>query len=157
MEDKREFLLEQVQQLPRSPGVYLYKDERGRVIYVGKALDLRQRVRSYFQNTPSNSSYRLKALVGNIASISYIVTDSEEEAFMLESNLIKEYSPRYNVQFKDDKHYPYLLTTEKHSQAGGSRRVDAGDRYFGPYSNAGSMRDTMRLIKSFPRAVAARS
>jgi excinuclease ABC subunit C len=154
VEDKREFLLEQVQQLPRSPGVYLYKDERGRVIYVGKALDLRQRVRSYFQNTPSNSSYRLKALVGNIASISYIVTDSEEEAFMLESNLIKEYSPRYNVQFKDDKHYPYLrLTTEEtFPRLEVARRVDAGgSRYFGPYSNAGSMRDTMRLIKKlFP-------
>ena len=154
MEDKREFLLEQVQQLPRSPGVYLYKDERGRVIYVGKALDLRQRVRSYFQNTPSNSSYRLKALVGNIASISYIVTDSEEEAFMLESNLIKEYSPRYNIQFKDDKHYPYLrLTTEEtFPRLEVARRVDAGEsRYFGPYSNAGSMRDTMRLIKKlFP-------
>ena len=154
MEDKREFLLEQVQQLPRSPGVYLYKDERGRVIYVGKALDLRQRVRSYFQNSPSNSSYRLKALVGNIASISYIVTDSEEEAFMLESNLIKEYSPRYNIQFKDDKHYPYLrLTTEEtFPRLEVARRVDAGEsRYFGPYSNAGSMRDTMRLIKKlFP-------
>ena len=154
MEDKRELLLEQVQQLPRSPGVYLYKDERGRVIYVGKALDLRQRVRSYFQNTPSNSSYRLKALVGKIASISYIVTDSEEEAFMLESNLIKEYSPRYNVQFKDDKHYPYLrLTTEEtFPRLEVARRVDAGgSRYFGPYSNAGSMRDTIRLIKKiFP-------
>ncbi len=153
MEQSREALLEKVQQLPRVPGVYLFKDKAGRVIYVGKALDLRQRVRSYFQK-PAHHSYRLKALVDNIAAFSSIVTDSEGEAFILESNLIKEYSPRYNVQFKDDKGYPFLRisTTEPYPRLEVARKVDEqGYRYFGPYSKAGAMRETMRLIKKlFP-------
>lgn len=153
MENTSGFLVEKVQRLPRSPGVYLFKDARGQVIYVGKAVDLRQRVRSYFLK-PAYSSPRLKALVENIADLSWIVTDSEGEAFILESNLIKEHSPHYNVQFKDDKGYPYLRisTRDPYPRLEVARQVEAKDyRYFGPYSNAGAMRETMRLIKKiFP-------
>ncbi len=152
-EGTRGLLAAKVQQLPHSPGVYLFKDEQGKVIYVGKARDLRQRVRSYFQK-PALHSPRLIALVENISTFTYIVTDSEGEAFVLESNLIKEYSPRYNVQFKDDKHYPYLRLNmeEPFPWLEVARRIEGkGYRYFGPYSNAGAMRDTMKLIKKlFP-------
>ncbi len=153
MEQSREVLAGRVQQLPRAPGVYLLKDRTGRVIYVGKALDLRQRVRSYFQK-PGHHSYRLRALVEQIASFSYIVTDSEGEAFILESNLIKAYAPRYNVQFKDDKGYPFLRisTTDPYPRLEVARKAgEEGHRYFGPYSRAGAMRETVKLIKKlFP-------
>ncbi len=153
MAQSREALTARVQQLPRDPGVYLFKDISNRVIYVGKALDLRQRVKSYFQK-PTHHSYRLRALVENIASLAYIVTDSEGEAFILEANLIKEYAPRYNVQFKDDKGYPFLRisATDPYPRLEVARKVDEqGYRYFGPYSKAGAMRETLRLIKKlFP-------
>lgn len=153
MTEENERLQEEIRHLPRSPGVYLFRDSSGRTIYVGKALDLKQRVRSYFQKPPFPSA-RLKALVSNIHSVSCIVTDSEGEAFILESNLIKEHAPRYNVQFKDDKNYPYLRLTaeETFPRLEVARRVDERrSRYFGPYSNAGSVRETLRLIKKlFP-------
>lgn len=143
----------EVQQLPHSPGVYLFRNERDRIIYVGKARDLRQRVRSYFQKSASHPP-RVRALVEKISSFTYIVTDTEEEAFVLESNLIKEHAPRYNVQFKDDKNYPYLRLhmAEPFPRLEVARRVEGkGYRYFGPYSNSGSMRETVRLIKKlFP-------
>ncbi|NLL58990.1 MAG: excinuclease ABC subunit UvrC [Firmicutes bacterium] len=142
-----------IQKLPHSPGVYLFKDEAGTVIYVGKALDLCRRVRSYFQK-PELHPPRVRALVEKIAALSYVLTDSESEAFVLESNLIKEYSPRYNVQFKDDKHYPYLRLnmSEPFPRLEVARRIEGkGYRYFGPYSSAGAMRETLRLIKKlFP-------
>lgn len=153
MQEPRELLISGIQELPRLPGVYLFKDKKNEVIYVGKALNLRQRVRSYFQK-PSHEMVRLKALVEKIVSLSYIITDSEEEAFILELNLIKEYSPRYNVQFKDDKAYPYLcLTTgENFPRLVMTRRVEnRGHRYFGPYSSAGAVKETVKLIKKlFP-------
>ncbi len=153
MEGIKEDLQLKVQQLPHSPGVYLFKDARGNVIYVGKAVDLRQRVRSYFQKPPYTSP-RLGILIKNLADLSYILTDSEEEAFILESNLIKEYSPRYNVQFKDDKHYPYLRFTleEPFPRMEVARKIeDKKSRYFGPYSNSTALRQTMSLIKKlFP-------
>ena len=104
-QDIRGLPVSRIQKLPHSPGVYLFKDEAGTVIYVGKALDLCRRVRSYFQK-PELHPPRVRALVEKIAALSYVLTDSESEAFVLESNLIKEFSPRYNVQVKDDKHYP---------------------------------------------------
>lgn len=146
-------LQEQLKALPRRPGVYIFRDKADTVIYVGKAQDLRLRVRSYFQHAV-NPSPRLQSLRRTIYSLSTIVTDSEEEAFILESNLIKEHAPRFNVQFKDDKHYPYLCFTmdEDFPRLEVARRVMLKDyRYFGPYSNAGAMRETIRLIKKiFP-------
>ncbi len=144
---------EKLARLPRSPGVYLFRDEEDKIIYVGKAVDLRQRVRSYFQS-PGSLSPRVRLMAEKIIDLSYIITDSEEEAFILESNLIKEHSPRYNVQFKDDKHYPYLCLTmeEPFPRLMVARRPDNNKaRYFGPYSNAGAVRETIRLIKKiFP-------
>lgn len=152
-QDIRGLPVSRIQKLPHSPGVYLFKDEAGTVIYVGKALDLCRRVRSYFQK-PELHPPRVRALVEKIAALSYVLTDSESEAFVLESNLIKEYSPRYNVQFKDDKHYPYLRLnmSEPFPRLEVARRIEGKDyRYFGPYSSAGAMRETLRLIKKlFP-------
>lgn len=139
--------------LPRGPGVYLFRDGKGTVIYVGKAQDLRQRVRSYFQQGAVDSP-RLQMLREKIQSFSTIVTDTEEEAFILESNLIKEHTPHFNVQFKDDKHYPYLCLTmgEHFPRLVVARRATTKDcRYFGPYSSAGALRETLHLIKKiFP-------
>ncbi len=152
-QDRRERLAAQTLELPRQPGVYLFKDQKGEIIYVGKALDLRQRVRSYFLKNAS-SLPRLKMLVEKITSLEFIVTDNEEEAFMLESNLIKAHVPRYNVRFKDDKHYPYLRLSmqEPFPRLEVARRVEGqGYRYFGPYSKAGAVKETVRLIKKlFP-------
>lgn len=135
--------------LPRRPGVYLMKDERGKILYVGKAVDLRQRVRSYFQAS-GKLSPKVSALVEKIRDLDYTVTDTEVEALILEANLIKEYRPRYNIDLKDDKHYPYLRVTmqEPFPRIHVARRVEKdGARYFGPFTNAGAVKETVRLIR----------
>ncbi|MBQ2582743.1 MAG: GIY-YIG nuclease family protein, partial [Erysipelotrichaceae bacterium] len=99
-------LKEKLQTLPKKPGVYLHKDKEGTVIYVGKAINLFNRVNSYFRGA---HDYKTTKLVSNIADFDYIVTKSEKEALILEYNLIKEYDPKYNIVFKDDKSYPYIL------------------------------------------------
>ena len=104
-------LTDKLKSLPDRPGVYLMQDEAGDIIYVGKALSLKDRVRSYFSGTPS--SPKVRALVNRIADLDYIVTDSEVEALILESNLIKEHRPWYNVRLRDDKNYPYLKITNE--------------------------------------------
>lgn len=103
-------LQEKLASLPTAPGVYLMKDEAGEVIYVGKAVNLRNRVRSYFQKSAAHP-LKTHALVEHISDLEYIVTDSEVEALILENNLIKKYSPRYNVRLKDDKTYPFIKVT----------------------------------------------
>ena len=154
MEHAQESLFVKLKQLPRSTGVYLFLNSRGEIIYVGKALNLYQRVRSYFQKPSALASSRLRFLVENITDLTYIITDSEEEAFILESNLIKEHAPRYNLHFRDDKQYPYLCLTvgEPFPRLEVSRSLENRDsRYFGPYSNASAVRQTMRIIKKiFP-------
>jgi excinuclease ABC subunit C len=147
--DAKETIREKLNQLPRRPGVYLMKDERGKILYVGKAVDLRQRVRSYFQS-PQKLGPKVRALVEKIGDFDYTVTDTEVEALILESNLIKEYRPRYNIDLKDDKQYPYLRITiqEPFPRIHTARRVEKdGARYFGPYTNAGAVRETVRLIQ----------
>ena len=99
-----------IDMLPRAPGVYLLKDKKGATIYVGKAKNVRHRVRSYFHRTQSPSA-KVNSMVSHIADIGYIVTSNEKEALILESTLIKKYRPRYNVILKDDKSYPYLKLT----------------------------------------------
>jgi len=140
-------------QLPRRPGVYLFKDGEGGILYVGKAVDLRQRVRSYFQQSQKLAP-KVSVLVEKICDLDYTVTDTEVEALILESNLIKEYRPRYNIDLKDDKHYPYLriTTQEPFPRIHVARRVEKdGARYFGPYPNAGGVKETIRLLrKLFP-------
>jgi len=143
---------EKLQHLPDKPGVYLMKDGVGKVIYVGKARSLRKRMRSYFQ-APETMAPRLGWLVANIADFEYIVTDSEMEALILECNLIKEYRPYYNVRLKDDKKYPFVkLTVEDYPRLFITRNLqENGSRYYGPYTNVGMLRRTLKLMRElFP-------
>ncbi len=139
--------------MPGKPGVYLFKDEGGAVLYVGKAAALRNRVRSYFQKTGQLSS-KTQRLVARAADFEFFVTDSEQEAILLECNLIKKYRPFFNIRLKDDKSYPYLKVSldEDWPRIYVTRRVDSNKaRYFGPYASAASVRQTLDLIqKLFP-------
>src|SRR3989338_8833233 len=142
---------EKLSTCPTTPGVYLMKNTQGEIIYVGKAKNLKKRVKSYFnkENTP-----KTKALVSKIADIDFMVTATESEAFILECNLIKKYKPRYNVCLKDDKTYPYIKISldEKWPGIYVVRRPQFDKAlYFGPYSSAGSVRVILRFItKVFP-------
>lgn len=139
--------------LPNKPGVYLMKNSLGEVIYVGKAKILKNRVKSYFQNS-KNHSEKVKVLVKNIAEFEYIVTDSEMEALILECNLIKKYSPKYNILLKDDKFYPFIKITIKDDfpRVFVTRNFSRdGSKYFGPYTNGTAVYETIDLIyKIFP-------
>ncbi len=139
--------------LPNAPGVYIMHDAQGKVIYVGKAVILKNRVRSYFRPA-SQVSPKVRAINAHVASIETIVTASEMEALILECNLIKKYRPRYNIDLKDDKTYPYLKITvqEAYPRMVLTRRVlKDGARYYGPFADAGALRDTMKLIHTmFP-------
>jgi excinuclease ABC subunit C len=141
-----------LENLPARPGVYLMKDRSGKVIYVGKAKSLRNRVRAYFQDSPPYHP-RMSALVSKISDFDILATDSEMEALILEANLVKEHKPRYNVNLKDDKRYPYIkVTDEPFPRVLVVRRVKKDKaRYFGPYTNVKAMRQTLRLLrKIFP-------
>lgn len=138
---------------PEKPGVYLLKDRNGRVIYVGKALNLRNRLRTY-TGAAAAPDRKVEILRRRLASLSFIVTESETEALILESNLIKEHRPRYNVKLRDDKRYPFLKVTtrERFPRILVTRHVQQdGSRYFGPYTDARAMRRTLRLVREiFP-------
>ncbi len=141
-------LKERLGNVPLKPGVYIYKDSEGRVIYVGKAKSLRTRMRSYFQS-PQKLHPKVRALMARVADFDYIVTTSEVEALILENNLIKSYQPRYNIQLRDDKTYPYLKVTtgEDYPRVSLVREEKDGvSRYFGPYTNVTSLRETIRLL-----------
>ena len=141
---------EELKKLPQQPGVYIMKDEREIVIYVGKAINLRNRVRSYFQSSNAHVP-KIRGIVQNIRSFEYIVTDTEVEAFILECNLIKKHRPRYNVLLKDDKTYPYIKFTmnEEFPRVFMTRRHKKdGARYYGPYTNVGAVMETVSLIRS---------
>ncbi|HXJ84258.1 MAG TPA: excinuclease ABC subunit UvrC [Candidatus Methylomirabilis sp.] len=146
-------LEEKLEQVPDRPGVYLYKDAKSQVIYIGKAASLRSRVRSYFQESRARDP-KTDALVGQIRDLDYIVTSNELEALILESNLVKKHRPRYNIILRDDKHYPFLrLTTdEEFPRLVVARRVQKdGSTYFGPFYPATAMRQTLRLVRQlFP-------
>lgn len=146
--------------VPDNPGVYLMKDDSGRVIYVGKAKNLRKRVRSYFQAS-RNLSPKVRVLVGEIADLEYIVTNSELEALILECNLIKKERPRYNIRLKDDKSYPYIkvTTNEEFPRMFMTRTLKRdGNRYFGPYTDVKSAREVLSLLKRiFPVRACKRS
>lgn len=131
--------------LPDKPGVYLMKDKQGRIIYVGKAKSLKNRVRSYFTGSHDGKTQKL---VSEIHDFEYIITSSNLEALLLECNLIKKHNPRYNVLLKDDKSYPYIkLTSEAHPRLEITRRVKKDKaRYFGPYPNAGAANETKKLL-----------
>ena len=144
------FLIEEeLKKLPAKPGVYLMHDERDEIIYVGKAISLRNRVRQYFQSS-RNKGAKIEQMVTHIARFEYIVTDSELEALVLESNLIKEHRPKYNTMLKDDKSYPFIKVTvqEAYPRVLFARRMKKDkNRYFGPYTSAGAVKDVIELVR----------
>ncbi|MCC5913448.1 MAG: excinuclease ABC subunit C [Balneolaceae bacterium] len=140
---------EKVAHLPQSPGVYQFKDSRGNYLYVGKAKRLRNRVRSYFQDS-RNHDGRIRVMVSKIEDLEVIVTDSEAEALILENNLIKKHQPRYNIMYRDDKSYPYICITakERKPRVYPTRTVIRdGSKYFGPYDHVGHMRRMLETIR----------
>ena len=147
-------LEEELKKLPASPGVYLMHNHRDEIIYVGKAVSLKNRVRQYFQSS-RNKTAKIQQMVSHIAWFEYILTDSELEALVLECNLIKEHRPRYNTMLKDDKTYPYIKATvwEDFPRLLFSRdmKKDGRSRYFGPYTSAGAVKDSLELIHKLYR------
>ncbi len=144
--EKNEELKSKIDALPTLPGVYQFKDKNDKVIYVGKAKNLRSRVRSYFRSTVD--SPKTLALVKKIKDFQLIVTDNEIEALVLENNFIKELKPRYNINLKDDKTFPYIrITNEPYPQVFPTRFVvKDGSKYFGPYTNVKDMKSSLRMI-----------
>ena len=139
-----------LKRLPDRPGVYLMKDARGTVIYVGKAQSLRNRVRSYWQKQSIGPEGQLiRSVIDRVADLEYTMTDSVSEALLLEINLVKRHRPRYNVRLKDDKSYPFIkITAEDFPRVERTRKLPAdGSRYFGPYASASSVDDAMNLIR----------
>lgn len=147
-----DIVTEKLKALPAKPGCYVYKDEANNVLYVGKAISLKNRVRSYFQDS-ARHGVRIARLVSKVRDLEWIVVDSEVEALVLECNLIKQHRPPYNVRLRDDKSYPYItITNEPFPRVLFTRRVRKdGAKYFGPYTSAFSVRDTLDLLhKVFP-------
>jgi len=143
------FVIEdELKKLPAQPGVYIMRDAKDEIIYIGKAISLKNRVRQYFQSS-RNKSTKIEQMVSRIDHFEYIITDSELEALVLESNLIKEHRPRYNTMLKDDKSYPYIKVTvgEEFPRILFARTMKKDkNKYFGPYTSAGAVKDTIDLI-----------
>ena len=140
---------QELKKLPAKPGVYLMHNSKDEIIYVGKAIKLCNRVRQYFQDS-RNLSVKIQHMVKNVAYFEYIITDSELEALVLENNLIKEHHPKYNTKLKDDKGYPYIKVTvnEEFPRIMLARKMKAdGGKYFGPYTSAGAVNDTIELLR----------
>src|SRR3954471_1204124 len=137
--------------LPTKPGVYLLKDERGRVLYVGKAQSLRNRVRQYWQQSRGTQApLRIESAMERVADVEYTIVDSVSEALLLEANLIKRFKPRFNIRLKDDKSYPYIKITlgDDFPRVERTRKLPAdGSRYFGPYASASSVDEAMNLVR----------
>jgi excinuclease ABC subunit C len=144
---------EQLNRLPHSTGVYIMRDAAGVILYIGKAVNLYSRVRSYF-NTSRNLTPKLEQMVSRIADIDFFIASSEQEALILEANLVKQHHPHYNVRLKDDKSFPYLkidLNNEWPRLYVTRRLVEDGGRYFGPFTNAGSVKRTLAVLQNiFP-------
>ena len=149
MQKKNPSLEKKLAGLPTTPGIYQFKNQRGKIIYVGKAKNLRSRVRSYFRHTKQLPG-KTRILAGHITDLDVIITSSEVEALILENNLIKKLKPRYNINLKDDKTYPYLvITREPFPRIVLTRQVlHDGSIYFGPYTEAGQLRSVLELISS---------
>ena len=149
-DDWKEVLEAKLELLPVRSGVYLFRDGRGRVIYVGKAKSLRARVRSYFRG-PDPVEERLRTLRRRLRALDYVVVGSEMEALILEAHLIKQHSPRFNIRLKDDKRYPYIKVTTEHAYPGMflTRTVTPdGSRYFGPFTRVKDLRRTLKTLRS---------
>lgn len=142
-------LEEELKNLPEDPGVYIMHDKTGKIIYVGKAKILKNRVRQYFRSNKNHSS-KVRAMVARVSWFEYIITDTETEALVLECNLIKKHKPRYNILLKDDKSYPYIKVTinEEYPRIFMSRRIENdGARYFGPYIGMGTVNNTLEIVR----------
>ncbi|MCE5305369.1 excinuclease ABC subunit UvrC [bacterium] len=148
-EDINPDIAQKLAQLPTKPGVYLYKDSSDRIIYVGKAKNLRNRVRSYFQEGRFVDA-KTKVMVSHIYDLEYIIVDTEDEAFILEDTLIKKHKPKYNILLRDDKTYPYIrITNEEFSRIFSTRHIIRdGSKYFGPYSDVSTMKALLRFIRN---------
>ena len=144
---------EELKRLPERPGVYIMRDNRGEIIYIGKAAVLKNRVRQYFQSS-GNMNPRIRMMVSRVHKFEYIVTDSELEALILECNLIKKHRPRFNVLLKDDKTYPYIKVTmnEEFPRIILTRKHERdGAKYFGPYPDGSAVKKTLDVVrKVFP-------
>lgn len=141
-------LEEKLKNIPEKPGVYLMKDEKDKIIYVGKAKSLKSRVNSYFKNNKHDSA-KTRILVKKIQDLEYILTDTESEALILENNLIKKHKPRYNIDLKDDKTYPFIkVTKEDYPRVMVTRNiVKDGSQYYGPYTSTGALNESLDLLK----------
>jgi len=147
-------IAQKLELLPNTPGVYLFKNAKGEIIYVGKAVNLRNRVRNYFSGRGADNHLASHVLREVAADIEWVVTQNETEALILEANLAKKHAPRYNIELKDDKHYPYLRLTKSEAfpRILVTRQVAKdGDLYFGPYTNAKAMRRTLQLLQGLFR------
>lgn len=145
----REDVLEKIKQLTTEPGVYLWKDEKGRILYVGKAVNLRNRVKSYVRKA-SNRAVKVAAMMSHAVDLETIVVANEPEALILENTLIKKHHPRYNIMLRDDKTYPYIKVTvqEEYPRVFMTRRVQRdGARYFGPFADAGAVHRVLNLMQ----------
>lgn len=139
---------EKLKTLPDNPGVYLMKNSNGKIIYVGKAVILKNRVRQYFRKTEKTA--RIEKMVSLIHDFEYIITDTEDEALILECNLIKKYKPKFNVLLKDDKRYPYIKVGEKNGKPIiqlTRNLVKDGSKYYGPYPSVWSAKEMIKYIK----------
>ncbi|MBZ4662464.1 MAG: uvrC [Caloramator sp.] len=139
---------ERLKNLPEQPGVYIMKNELGEIIYVGKAINLKNRVRQYFKG--SNHPPKVRVMVSNISDFEYIITNSELEALILECNLIKKYKPKYNILLKDDKQYPFIKVTlnEEYPRVFITRKYEKdGSKYFGPFTDVSAVKETINLIR----------
>ncbi|MGE3910399.1 MAG: hypothetical protein AB7K36_13655, partial [Chloroflexota bacterium] len=157
-------LAEQLRTLPDRPGVYLFKDGRGRLLYVGKAESLKDRVRSYFQpstNFDMTHQPKLRQMTAQAQSLEYILTDSPIQALIWENDLVRKEQPRFNTKLRDDKHYPYIRIDVQNPWpvARVSRRIERdGARYFGPFPHATSVRQTLdTLSRLFPQILCSRT
>ncbi|HEY3268310.1 MAG TPA: excinuclease ABC subunit UvrC [Armatimonadota bacterium] len=149
MPEVSEHIQEKLKALPDRPGVYFHKDAKGEILYIGKAVNLRNRVRSYFQ-VGSAKTPKIQRMVGRVTDLEWIVTDTELEALILECNMIKKHRPPFNVRMRDDKHYPYLMVTmgEPFPRVLITRRVKRdANKYFGPYTDSQAVYKTTRLIR----------
>ena len=147
-----DYLKNIIQNIPEKPGCYQYFDDKGTIIYVGKAKNLKKRVSSYFTKSHDNSP-KTRILVSKIKDIKYIIVDSEEDTFLLENNLIKEYQPRYNVLLKDDKSYASIVVKNEFFPRVYSTRkiIKDGSLYFGPYTSVLSIKALLEIIhKLYP-------
>ena len=149
MAERSELLKEKIKALPENPGVYIMKNAAGEIIYIGKAVVLRNRVRQYFNNSPKLP--KVQAMVDNIADFEDIITLSEKDALTLEANLVKKHKPKYIILLKDDQHSPYIKidTSVPFPTLEVTRKLKKdGARYFGPYFNGISVRDVVNIIKT---------